>query len=151
MKKNLLALDLGKASLGVAISRSGMFITPITNLRFHAMRFSECIDYLKELLITEKVETFVLGLPLFPSGDDCEMTKVVREFSETLKENFPDIEIVFQDERYSTLEASSTLHKQGQNSKKQHKNIDAAASCVILERYLKSIGQMQDCYPIDFQ
>lgn len=144
MKKNLLALDLGKGSLGVAISRSGMFITPITNLRFHAMRFEEPIQYLKELLMVEKVETFVLGLPLFPSGDDCEMTGIVREFSKMLKDNFPDQEIVFQDERYSTLEASSVLYKQGQNSKKQHKGIDAAASCIILERYLKSIHQMDD-------
>ncbi len=147
MKKNLLALDLGKGSMGVAISRSGMFITPITNLRFHAMQFQEPIDYLKELLVTEKVETFVLGLPLFPSGDDCEMTVIVRKFAEMLKKEFPDIEIVFQDERYSTIEASSVLHKQGQNSKKQHKGIDAAASCVILERYLKSIHQMDDVAP----
>ncbi len=144
MKKNLLALDLGKGSLGVAISRSGMFITPITNLRFHAMKFEEPIAYLKELLTVEKVETFVLGLPLFPSGDDCEMTGIVRDFAKLLKENFPEQEIVFQDERYSTLEASSVLHKQGQNSKKQHKGIDAAASCVILERYLKSIHQMDE-------
>lgn len=149
MKKNLLALDLGKGSLGVAISRSGMFITPVTNLRFHAMQFQEAIDYLKELLLCEKVETFVLGLPLFPSGDDCEMTGIVRDFAKMLGENFPEIEIVFQDERYSTLEASSYLHKQGQNAKKQHKGIDAAASCVILERYLKRIGQMQDCYPME--
>lgn len=146
MKKNLLALDLGKGSLGISISRSGMFITPITNLRFHAMKFEEPIDYLKELLTREKVETFVLGLPLFPSGDECEMTKVVKDFALLLKENFPDIEIVYQDERYSTIEASSVLHQQGQRAKKQHKGIDAAASCVILERYLKSIGQMDD-YP----
>lgn len=149
MKKNLLALDLGKGSLGVALSRSGMFITPITNLRFHAMQFQEAIDYLKELLTYEKVETFVLGLPLYPSGDDCEMTHIVRNFATLLNENFPEIEIVYQDERYSTLEAANVLHKQGQNAKKQHKGIDAAASCVILERYLKRIGQMQDCYPID--
>lgn len=141
MKKNLLALDLGKASLGIAISRSGMFITPITNLRFHAMKFEEPISYLKELLQREKVETFVLGLPLFPSGDPCEMTEVVKNFANLLKENFPDIEIVYQDERYSTLEASSYLHDQGKKSKKQHKEIDAAAACVILERYLRSIGQ----------
>ena len=132
--------------MGVAISRSGMFITPITNLRFHAMQFNECIDYLKELMITEKVETFVLGLPLFPSGDDCEMTKIVRSFAELLHTNFPEQEIVFQDERYSTIEASSLLHEQGQNSKKQHKGIDAAASCVILKRYLQSIHQIDLCY-----
>lgn len=54
---------------------------------------------------------------------------------------FPGIPVVLQDERYSTLEASSYLHEEGKNSKKQHKSIDAAASCVILERYLRSIGQ----------
>lgn len=142
MKKNLLCLDLGKGSLGVAISRSGMLVTPIENYRFHMMKFDEPIAYLKELLKKEKVETFVLGLPLFPSGDDCEMTSIVKDFASLLKENFPSIEIVFQDERYSTLEASSTLHEKGQNSKKQHKTIDRTAACIILERYLRSIHQM---------
>lgn len=142
MKKNLLCLDLGKASLGVAISRSGMLVTPIENYRFHAMKMDEPISYLKELLKREKVETFVLGLPLFPSGDECEMTSVVKDFAKRLESEFPNIEIVFQDERYSTLEASSALHEKGQNAKRQHKTIDRTAACVILERYLKSIHQM---------
>lgn len=146
MKKNILCLDLGKASLGVAISRSGMFITPIKNLRFHMNCFNEPIDYLKELLKVETVETFVLGLPLFPSGDECEMTKVVKDFAKTLETEFPGIEIEFQDERYSTIEASSNLHDQGKNAKKQHKSIDSSASCVILERYLRRIGQIQDMF-----
>lgn len=142
MKKNLLALDLGLGSLGIAISRSGMFITPIANYRFHARKFEEPIAYLRELLKKEKVETFVLGLPSYPSGDPTEMTYVVHDFAKLLNENFPDIELVYQDERYSTLEASSYLHEQGYNSKKQKKGIDAAAACVILSRYLQSIGQM---------
>ncbi len=142
MKKNLLCLDLGKGSLGLAISRSGILVTPLENLRFHMMRFEEPIEYLHQLLKREKVETFVLGLPLFPSGDDCEMTKVVKDFALLLEEEFPQIEIVFQDERYSTIEASNALYEKGQNAKRQHKTIDRTAACVILERYLKSIGQM---------
>ena len=111
MKKNLLALDLGKGSLGIAISRSGMFITPIENFRFHAMCFQEPLNRIKELLLIERVETFVLGLPLFPSGDPCEMTEIVYSFAKMLQENFPEIEIVYQDERYSTIEASNNLSK----------------------------------------
>lgn len=141
MKKNLLCLDLGKGSLGVAISRSGLLVTPIENLRFHAMQFDEPLDYLSELLKREKVETFVLGLPLFPSGDECEMTHVVYDFAKMLQERFPGIEIVYQDERYSTLDASSALHNEGKNSKRQHKSIDRTAACVILERYLKTLHQ----------
>lgn len=141
MKKNLLALDLGLGSLGVAISRSGMFITPIADYRFHTRRWEEPLSYLQELLQKEKVETFVLGLPSYPSGDPTEMTYVVKEFARLLNERFPNVELIFQDERYSTVEASALLHGQGQNAKKQHKGIDAAAACVILERYLTAIGQ----------
>lgn len=146
MKKNILCLDLGKGSMGVAISRSGILVTPITNLRFPMMHFDEAISYLKELFLIEKVETIVLGLPLYPSGDECEMTKIIKDFKVKLEENFKNIPIVYQDERYSTVEASSSLHKNGQNSKKQHKSIDKIAACVILERYLKSINQMNDYY-----
>lgn len=141
MEKNLVALDLGKGSLGIAISRSGRFVTPLKNLRFKRMDFDYALNELKELLRFEKVSKFVLGLPLFPSGDECERTKVVYSFKEKLKQQFPSVPIVLQDERYSTLEASSLLHENGKNAKKQHKNIDSTASCVILERYLRSIGQ----------
>ena len=141
MKKHLLALDLGKGSLGLALSRSGEFITPLKEVRFPATHYEVAIAALKELLMVEKVEAFVLGLPLFPSGDDCEMTPIVKAFASRLNDAFPGIEIVFQDERNSTVEASMLLHGSGKNAKKQKRMIDSAAACVILRRYLTSIGQ----------
>ncbi len=45
------------------------------------------------------------------------------------------------DERNSTVEASEILHSDNKNSKKQKSIIDSAAAMVILERYLKQIGQ----------
>lgn len=141
MKKNILALDLGKGSLGISISRSGLFVTPLINLRFKAMDFDTPLAYLGDLLEKEKVETFVIGYPTYPSGDPCEMTEVVTGFIVLLKKAFPGIPVMLQDERYSTSEASVLLHDAGKNSRKQHKSIDAAASAVILERYLAAIGQ----------
>ena len=141
MKKYLLGLDLGKGSLGIAISRSGEFVTPLKEVRFPAGQYDKAIAYLRELLMIEKIETFVLGLPLFPSGDDCEMTPVVRKFAEKLKETFPNIEIVFQDERNSTVEAAALLREAGKNAKKARAGIDSAAASVILNRFLESIGQ----------
>lgn len=142
MKKNLVALDLGHASLGIALSRSGMFVTPVTNLRFEKDHFEVALAYLHELLLTEKAETFVLGYPTFPSGDPCEMTATVESFEKLLQKEFPKIPIVRQDERYSTEEASAMLHGNGEHAKKQHAHIDCAAACVILERYLDSLGQL---------
>jgi len=142
MKTHILALDLGKGSLGVAISRSGMFVTPLKNIRFHAGDYEECLKMLKELLEFEKVESIVIGLPTFPSGDPCEMTPVVQAFIPKLQLVFPGIEITTVDERNSTVEASAILRNNGKNAKKQKENIDSIAATVILERYLASINQL---------
>ena len=70
------------------------------------------------------------------------MTPIVDKFILLLNENFPDIDVIKQDERESTKDASSYLSRNGYNMKKQKNMIDMAAACVILERYLTKIGQM---------
>lgn len=141
MKTNILSCDLGKGSLGLAMSRTGMFITPLPNLRFPHEDYEKCLQMLKETLMFEQIDHIVIGLPLYPSGDPCEMTPIVEAFIPRLQELFPNADIVKQDERDSTLEASEMLHKNNKNSKKQRAVIDSAAAMIILERYLRSIGQ----------
>lgn len=141
MIKNILALDLGKGSLGLSISRSGMLVTPLPNLKFHMGDYDECLKLLKKATEYEIIEHIVIGLPLYPSGDPCEMTPIVEEFISRLQHEFPRADITKVDERNSTVEASEMLHLNNKNSKKQKAIIDSAASMIILERYLKSIGQ----------
>ena len=141
MISHILSLDLGKGSLGVAISRSGMFVTPLNNIHFHMGDYKEALFLLKEEISNEKVDHIVIGLPSFPSGDPCEMTPIVLSFIPLLKEEFPGIDIVTQDERYSTVDAKEYMHDNLKKEKQSKKEIDSIAACVILERYLKSIGQ----------
>lgn len=141
MKQHILALDLGKGSLGLAISRSGMFVTSLPNLKFHAGDYDECIKMLLKAIELERVEHIVIGLPLYPSGDPCEMTPIVDMFIKKIEPLFPNVDITKVDERNSTVEASEILHSNNKNSKKQKSIIDSAAAMVILERYLKQIGQ----------
>ena len=71
------------------------------------------------------------------------MTYFVEHFVETLNEEFPDIPVVYQDEQYSTLEAREILEMHGTSDrKKQNRIIDRTAASVILERYLRKIGQI---------
>ena len=119
MKTHILALDLGKGSLGLAISRSGMFTTPLPNLRFHMCDYDECLSMLKETVQFERVEHIVIGLPLYPSGDPCEMTPIVEAFIPKLQTLFPGVDITKVDERNSTVEASEMLHMNNKKSKKQ--------------------------------
>ncbi len=144
MQKNILAIDLGKGSIGLAISRSGIFVTPLPEVRFMAGHYEEALKAIAKVKETETVESFVIGYPLFPSGDPCEMTPIVEDFILRLQEAYPSISIYKQDERNSTVEAASMLHEQGKKAKKQKKSIDSAAAAVILRRYLKAIGQMDD-------
>jgi len=143
MLTNILALDLGKRSLGLAISRSGILVSPLPNLHFENCDFNDCIKKLQKAIEYEKIEHIVIGLPLYPSGDECEMTPIVKKFVENrLKPLFPNIEIEFMDERDTTLEASEVLHMNNMNAKKQKSIIDSAAAMMILERYLRKIGQL---------
>jgi len=144
MQKNILAIDLGKGSVGLALSRSGLFVTPLREARFPATHYEYAVNAIRELMMVERIELFVIGYPLFPSGDPCEMTPIVEEFIVKLNEAFPNIPIAKQDERNSTVEAASLLHAQGKNAKKQKQNIDSAAAAVILSRYLRAIGQLED-------
>jgi len=143
MEKNILALDLGKRSLGLAISRSGIIVSSLPNLKFDNCDFDKCMILFKDAIKNETIEHIVVGLPLYPSGDECEMTPIVKSFIEKrLKPLFPNIEIKLMDERLSTVEASEILHLNNKNAKKQKSVIDSYAASVILERYLKSINQL---------
>ncbi len=142
MEKNILAIDLGKGSIGLAISRSGMFVSPLPEVRFKLGEYSEALQAVRNIFQTERVENIVIGYPLFPSGDECEMTPIVNDFILVLEKEFPNIPVKKQDERNTTVEASAIFHQNGLNSKKQKKKIDSGAAMVILERYLKSIGQI---------
>ncbi len=143
MITNIISFDLGRRSLGIAISRSGFLVSLLENLKFEDKDYDTCIKKLKEVIRFERIEHIVIGLPLYPSGDECEMTPIVKAFvDERLRPMFPNVDINFVDERESTLEAASILHGNNLNSKKQKSMIDSAAAGVILERYLRQIGQL---------
>lgn len=142
MEKNILAIDLGKGSIGLAISRSGFFVSPLPEVRFKATHYEDALNAVKDVFQKEKVDRIVIGYPLFPSGDECEMTPIVKDFILVLEKELPNIPIHPQDERNTTVEAAAIFHQNGLNSKKQRKKIDSGAAMVILERYLKTIGQL---------
>ncbi len=141
MEKNLLAIDLGKGSIGLAISRSGNFISLLPEVRFKLGHYDDALKAIKDLLEIETIEHFVVGYPLYPSGDECEMTPIVKGFAAMLRNTFPNIAIHYQDERNSTVEAMNMFHENGIKAKKQKRKIDSGAAYIILERYLKRIGQ----------
>ena len=137
----ILGLDVGDKTIGVAVSDPlGIIATGITTIDRIGIRkdAGKVIDYIKEY----NCSTVVMGLPLNLDGTDSIQTEKVREFR-TMLENklrssgeLSKIEIEWQDERYSTLEAEEVLIEANMSREDRKKIIDRQAAIVILQRYL---------------
>ena len=77
----------------------------------------------------------VVGLPRRLNGEPTDLTSVVRELSDRLREAVP-VPVVLQDERLSSHEAESLLAQREKDWRKRKSMIDAAAAAIILQDYL---------------
>jgi putative Holliday junction resolvase len=82
----------------------------------------------------------VVGLPYNVDGSDSPMTNAARDFAAELGRRCP-LPIVLVDERYSSREAEALLKSQRESGQRRRRvvkaDVDAAAACVILERWLR--------------
>jgi putative Holliday junction resolvase len=80
----------------------------------------------------------VVGLPYNVDGSDNEMTGAARGFAAELARRFA-LQVVMVDERYSSLEAAARLQAARASGLRRRRvakaDVDAAAACVILERW----------------
>jgi putative Holliday junction resolvase len=149
----LMALDVGEARIGVAISdASGFLASPYTTL--HVTRDeSQTWKAIQRLIRDTETEGLVIGLPISLDGAIHSQAKQVQAFAEHLKEHIT-IPLTFWDERLSTVEAERLLVERGeaelgrhyktsggrrrsQTKKRRRKQeIDSLAAAIILQEYL---------------
>lgn len=138
----IMGLDVGDKTIGIAISDPlGFTSQGITTI----MRTNIKTDMreLREIIEEYGVQKVVIGLPknmnntLGPQGE-----KVV-EFSEKFKKRF-DLEVIFQDERLSTVSAERMLISSDVRRSKRKEVIDKVAATYILQTYLDTIRIRSD-------
>ena len=130
----IMAIDLGDARTGLAVSDlTGMICGEAWTVEEWNM------ERLCGTIISEaekrQVELFVLGLPKNMDGSEGPRAEKSRAFCELLQRN-SDLEVVFWDERRSSIEAHQILHANGKKEKKHRKTVDAVAASLLLEGYL---------------
>lgn len=127
------ALDPGEKRIGVSISdTSGMMAFPRPSL--DAGR-----DWLSDLVMMSEEEVFdriLVGRPLGLAGNETASTASAREFLEAIVEHFPHCEVLWVDERLTTVSASRQLSAAGKTQKSQRGLIDSAAATVLLQSWL---------------
>lgn len=134
----IMGLDLGDATIGVAVSDElGMIAHGMTTIRRKSLKYD--IDSLKNIICEKAIKKIVIGLPKNMNNTIGPRGEKTIEFSEILKENFPELEIVFWDERLTTCAAERTLIEASVRRENRKKVIDKLAAVLILQGYLDNM------------
>ena len=125
--QTFLAFDVGRKRTGVASgNRLLASATPQATIRADSneARLHEAQARVREW----QPDALVVGVPFHPDGASHENTVLARKFARQLRASvrLPVYEV---DERYSTTEALAAGAK----------DADAAAACIILEQFLRSL------------
>jgi putative Holliday junction resolvase len=90
--------------------------------------------------LAEKLDadTFVIGLPKKMDGTDGQSVEMVKTFAEELQKH-TNAQIVFMDERLSTVSAERILIESNVRREKRKGIIDSIAATIILQNYLDKI------------
>ena len=138
-----ISLDVGDKTIGVALSDM-LGITANGLMTIDRVGIRKDADKVLNLVKEHGCDTIVMGLPLNLDGSDSVQTEKVRDFRKMLENKMmstgmKDIQVVFQDERFTTKIAESVLIEADVSRKKRKQVIDKQAAVVILQSYLDSL------------
>ncbi len=133
----ILSLDLGIRSLGICVSDpSNIIAIPVENYIFEREDWNAALNKVIEMVEKYNVKTVLLGHPLRTDGQKSDITIMVEDFYELLKENITQSQIKLFDERYSTKRGIELLENKYNDKQKVLEYKDMAAAYVMLIDYL---------------
>lgn len=135
-----IGLDLGTKTLGIAITDSNKIIANgLENYHYPNFDLSFCIQKIETVFLQYKndIDTIVLGYPKYKSGQKSGQTLFVEKFYQLLKQKYSNLQIVLEDEKYSTIFATNRLKELGFKSSKIKKIKDTTSAIIILESWLQ--------------
>lgn len=133
----ILGIDYGDSRVGVAVSDlMGWTAQGVGTIKHRGME--NLISDIKKVIDEYKPEKIVVGLPKNMDGTIGFRGEETYKFTDELKKVY-DGEIIYWDERLSTVSASNILNETNRRGKKRKEVLDTVAASIILEGYLNSI------------
>ena len=131
-----LGLDLGTRTLGISMSDiTHTIATSYKTLRFNEGDYDSLIEPLNQIINDYNIEKIVLGLPKNMNNSIGERALTTLAFKDKIEHEL-NIEVIMQDERLSTVEATNYMIQADMSRKKRKKKVDALAANIILQTYL---------------
>lgn len=132
----ILAIDYGKKRSGIAVTDPLQIIAN----GLTTVDSASLIDFLTKYLQKEEVKTIVVGLPKQMNNEPSENMKRIEPFVNRIRKLFPNIQVVYFDERFTSKMALQTMIE-GRAPKKTRQNkalIDEISATIILQGYMES-------------
>lgn len=132
----IIAIDFGQKRVGLAVTDP----LQITANGLDTISANEVMAYLQQYTEKELVEKFVIGLPKQMNGQDSDSMQFIKPFVKALRLKFPDIELVYIDERFTSVLAHKAMLEAGLKKKdRQNKSlVDKISATIILQSYLEN-------------
>jgi putative Holliday junction resolvase len=129
-----IALDFGIKRTGIAVSDDLKMIAS----GLDTVETPKLMDFLKNYILHNQVDSVVIGQPLHVDGQPMALERNILWFIEDFQQEFPKIQIIRMDERFTSKMASQVISQS--QLKKKHKRskglIDKISATFILQDYL---------------
>ncbi len=136
----IMGLDFGSKTVGVAVTDPlGMTAQGVEIIRRDSPnKLRKTLARIERLIEQYDVETIVLGYPVMLDGTEGERVEKTKEFAAML-ERRSGRQIIFQDERLTTVEAYEIMDQAGIKKQDRYKYVDQIAATIILEDYINRV------------
>ena len=130
----VIAIDFGMKRTGLAVTDPLRIIAAA----LETVETAKLMDYLKAYAAKEKVDGFVVGLPMNLDGSATDVTANVHLFFLALKKAFPDKFVETVDERFTSRMAQQTLLASGKGrmARREKGQVDRISATIILQGWL---------------
>jgi putative Holliday junction resolvase len=130
------AIDFGSVRLGIAVADEKLRIAlPLENYTRRGPVADA--EHLRRLAQEERIDRFVVGLPVHLDGRESQQSAQARVFAAWL-ERATGVPVSLFDERFSSHEAEQRLGEAGLTSKQRRARRDMLAAQILLTAYLEA-------------
>lgn len=130
----IIGIDFGRKRTGLAVSDPlGIFASPLDTVPT-----AKIIDYLKNYATKEAIVRFVIGMPMNMNGAPSEAAADIKAFIPQLQKAFPAVELVQEDERFTSVLAHRAMIDGGMKASRRRDKteVDKISAAIILQTYL---------------
>ncbi|MEL0024096.1 MAG: Holliday junction resolvase RuvX [Alphaproteobacteria bacterium] len=139
--QRLLGLDIGKKTIGLALSDKSLAIASPLKILWRT-KFTPDMEQLFKIVDDEGVGAMVLGWPANMDGSAGPRCDSVRDFAHAMM-RLRDIPVIFQDERLSTRAVEGAMVAADMTRSKRAERRDALAAAWILQSALDRLHDNQ--------